>query len=386
MSQRGLHLVAAGAVDTGMALLDEALAAVAGGEVHDLISIGAMYCKMLVACELTSDARRAEDWLVLAERFVARTGRIPISAICRTHYGGVLVAAGRWVEAEDELATAVRLYERSYRALRAAALARLGALRVRQGRWAEADELLADGEHDTAAVHPRAELHLARGEVELAGELARRFLREHAEAELHGPLLLLLVRIELECGDGPAAVAVTRRLRDAADGQPAGLLRALAEHAAGLVARADRAPEAVGHLETALGLFGRLGLPLEEGRVRLDLAAVLVEPRPVVATAEARAALETFRRLGAARDVDAATSLLRRLGVHGHSGPRGNGTLTVREEEVLALLGEGRGNTDIAAVLHLSRRTVEHHVSNILAKLGLTGRAEVGAYVARRRG
>jgi DNA-binding CsgD family transcriptional regulator len=193
------------------------------------------------------------------------------------------------------------------------------------------------------------------------------------------------VRIELACGAGPAAAIATRRLRDAADGQPTGLLRGLAEHAAGLVARADGAPEAVGHLETALGAFGRLGLPLEEGRARLDLADVLLGERPVVATAEARAALETFRRLGAARDVDAATSLLRRLGVRGHGGPRGNGTLTVREEEVLALLGEGRGNTDIAATLHLSRRTVEHHVSNILAKLGLTGRAEVGAYVARRR-
>ena len=61
MSQRGLHLVAAGDVRAGMALLDEALAAVAGGEVTDLVSVGAMYCKMLLACELTSDVLRAQD-------------------------------------------------------------------------------------------------------------------------------------------------------------------------------------------------------------------------------------------------------------------------------------------------------------------------------------
>jgi hypothetical protein len=91
-SQQGLHLVAAGEVDAGMALLDESLAAVAAGEVRDLVSVGAMYCKMLHACELTFDVRRAEDWLALADRFVQRTNRIPISAICRTHYGGV---AGR---------------------------------------------------------------------------------------------------------------------------------------------------------------------------------------------------------------------------------------------------------------------------------------------------
>ena len=95
LSQRGLHLVAAGEVDAGMALLDEALASVAAGEVRDVVSVGAMYCKMLHACELTCDVRRATDWLALADRFVERTNRLPIGAICRTHYGGVLTAAGR---------------------------------------------------------------------------------------------------------------------------------------------------------------------------------------------------------------------------------------------------------------------------------------------------
>ncbi len=99
-SVRGLHLVAAGDVTGGMALLDEALAAVAAGEVGDLVSVGAMYCKMLHACEITSDVRRAEDWLALATRFVDGTNRIPIGAICRTHVGGAFTAEGRWADAE----------------------------------------------------------------------------------------------------------------------------------------------------------------------------------------------------------------------------------------------------------------------------------------------
>jgi hypothetical protein len=115
MSQRGMRLVADGQAEAGMALLDEALAAVAAGEVRDLVAAGAMYCKMLHACELTCDVRRAEDWLALADRFVEQTNRIPISAICRTHYGAVLTAAGRWTDAERELATASQLYDRSYR-------------------------------------------------------------------------------------------------------------------------------------------------------------------------------------------------------------------------------------------------------------------------------
>ena len=111
---------------------------------------------------------------------------------------------------------------------------------------------------------------------------------------------------------------------------------------------------------------------------------------PPLALAEARAALERFQALTAARDADAAMSLLRRLGVRGHSaprgdGPRGDGRLTPREQEVLELLGHGLSNADIAARLYVSRRTVEHHVSNILAKLGLTTRAEATAHIARRQ-
>jgi len=102
-----------------------------------------------------------------------------------------------------------------------------------------------------------------------------------------------------------------------------------------------------------------------------------------MAQVEARAALATFQELAATHDAHAATSLLRSLGVRGHTGPRGDGTLTAREKEVLDLLGEGLSNVDIAARLYISRRTAEHHVSNILAKLGLASRAEATAYHVR---
>ncbi len=52
--------------------------------------------------------------------------------------------------------------------------------------------------------------------------------------------------------------------------------------------------------------------------------------------------------------------------------------LTAREAEVLAGLGEGRSNADIAAALYLSEGTVKGHVSQILVKLGCANRTQAG--------
>ena len=60
--------------------------------------------------------------------------------------------------------------------------------------------------------------------------------------------------------------------------------------------------------------------------------------------------------------------------------PRGTHGLTARELEVLRLVAAGKTNRAIAAELVLSERTVDRHVSNILAKLGVPSRAAATAY------
>ena len=79
--------------------------------------------------------------------------------------------------------------------------------------------------------------------------------------------------------------------------------------------------------------------------------------------------------------VDELEQLRRRLGVGGEvAGPD---SLTPREREVVALLTEGLTNVEIAERLYISPRTAAVHVSNVLAKLAMSSRAEVAAWAVR---
>jgi DNA-binding NarL/FixJ family response regulator len=57
--------------------------------------------------------------------------------------------------------------------------------------------------------------------------------------------------------------------------------------------------------------------------------------------------------------------------------------LSEREFEILQLLGNGKGTSQIAALLHLSTKTVEAHRANIKRKLGLQTGTELVRYAVR---
>ncbi|MDQ3678726.1 MAG: LuxR C-terminal-related transcriptional regulator [Actinomycetota bacterium] len=379
----GHAYVVSGRVEEGMSLIDEAMAAVAGGEVAGVDSIGEIYCRLLGACERATDIRRAEQWMSAARRFVAWGDFV--APTCRLHYGGILISVGRWAEAEQELMAAARVFEGGYRGMRAAPLMRLAALRLRQGRFEEAERLLEGCESRPAARQVLAAIALARGNLALAEDLARLCLDgKGGSVPACAPLLELLVSIHVARDDVGAAREALERLSAvaAADSNPT--LAAAAELAAGRVLAAEGDERAASHLQAALDAFTALDLPLEAARAQLELARALAPKAPAGAVAEARLALAAFESLGAGADADATASLLRSLGVKAaRAGPRGIGVLTKREREILELLALGLSNPEIAARLYLSRKTVQHHVAHVLAKLDLGSRAQAAAYAGR---
>jgi DNA-binding NarL/FixJ family response regulator len=384
----GASLVYGGDTDDGMHLLDEALAAVAGEEVDDFCVVEEVFCQLFSACEHARDLRRADQWMRVGEDVASRRHLPAVSAFCCTHYGGVLTAAGRWTEADETLTEAVRLWGLGERSsiLRTGALVRLADLRVGQGRFEEAEQLLSDVDPRSleAATRARATIHLARGETALARELLDRALEpldvHDAEA---APLLELSVETYLAAGDMIAAASVADELATCAGRNQIAYVSALAALARGRLCMASSSGDPAGCLRDALQQFETAQMPLESARARLELAVALSSSRPEVAVREARAALATFERLKAVRHADEANAVLRRLGIRSTTSRGVDGALTKREDEVLELLGLGLTNPEIADRLFISRKTVEHHVGNVLAKLGLRSRSEAAAYVLR---
>ena len=126
------------------------MAAVCAGEMTEVTTVDGLFCGFFWACELVNDVPRAEQWMRAAADLMSR--RHAVAAFCRAHYGGILTAAGRWVEAETELLAASSHFERAMSTRRDAALIRLGDLRVRQGRLEDAAQLLKGFEaHPDAA-------------------------------------------------------------------------------------------------------------------------------------------------------------------------------------------------------------------------------------------
>ncbi len=385
LSLLGRAEISAGHREQGMDLLEEAMAAAAAGRVENVHTLGEAYCNLITACTNAGEWERATEWCELVDDFARTHGATPLFGACRSIHADVLVATGRWPEAERALESALATHARFIPQMGAPTVAALAELRVRQGRLSEADELLAGREEHPTALRALALLRLAEQRPRVAVALLERGLHgTEGDAMRATQLLAPLVDARLAGGDLDGAQAAADELAQLAEVSGMRLVSARAHLAAARMALAcgdvDHASEPA---RRALIAFSALAMPLDVGEARLELARAVAVQSPELAADEARTAYAAFRDLGSPRAMDAAAALLRDLGSPTGGRPRAAGELTGREQEVLALIAQGMSNARIAQALVISEKTAGHHVSAILMKLGVRNRTEAAAYAVR---
>ena len=391
LADKGLALVSQGRVSEGFLLLDASLAVISAGDVAPN-AVGLCFCSMLTACDRASDVRRAEEWTAIVRSITTRQGGRPkaLHTHCSVAMGSVLTACGRWHEAEELMLQARGELDRPTLSHRSSSAAHLAWMRVEQGRLEEAEDLLQPYEDRVTSCAPLSRLHLRRGRPDLAAVVAQRGIAElKGDALRCAPLLATLVEAQLALDDLDAARAVSDQLCALASQVDINVIKAQARSAdAYVLAASGRSEEAFEAFDQAQVYLADGERPYELGLLRLARAQLAAaEGDAALATVEARAALACFTRLGVSPARDRAAALLRSLGEFGRpvlqDAPSRVRSLTHRETEVLALLADGLTNGAIADRLYLSKKTVEHHVGRILAKLQVRSRAEAAALAAR---
>ena len=334
------------------------------------------------------------DRLQAARRLATRAGALVTTAHIDLHLGVLLghaddVSAARR-SLEDAIATATRL---RLPELRRVGLAQLGYVLALAGRAQEAepylrpvlDEAPQDHAHLLAAGLARPFLALLDDDR----AAAIRALDAVAPALPDGTWPQWGLRALLRAVEGdPRAAAVADAEQAAAPGMPPRLNRAYLGFARAVLAGRDgdagAAAEAFAAADRELGWQTAHRRFCWRHVAEAALADGWGEPVRWL-----REVLPVFEDHGSGPVVASCRSLLQRAGVPVPRRARGEAAVppplaglgvTSREADVLAMVVRGRSNPEIAARLHLSRRTVESHVARLLAKTGVTRRQDLARF------
>lgn len=362
----------------GVPLLDEVMASVFADELSPMV-IGLVYCALIACCQQTFDLRRAREWTMAFTSWCeSQPELVPFRGECVVYRVELLQLRGAWPTAlEEARRVCQQLSQPGSRSWAGAAYYQQGEVHRLRGAYAEADEAYRSAHLWGFSPQPGLSLlRLAQGRPDVALAATSRALAEAPDGIARSRILPAHIEILLARGELDRARACADELARIAAERNAPLLTALAHACEGRVRlAAGDAEAALPELRRAWTLLSAQDATYEAARVREQMAAACSALGDEDGAAlELEAARHVFRGLGAAPD-------LARLegGRHPPIGPAPAG-LTPREVEVLRLIAAGNSNRAIAVELYLSEKTVARHVSNILAKLGLSSRAAATAY------
>ncbi len=313
------------------------------------------------------------EWCDRQPDMVAHTG------VCLVHRAEVMQLLGDWRAALEEVQQAgERLRQGVLNQRRAgSALYREGEIQRLQGEFAPAEEAYRAASRLGYEPQPGlALLRLAQGNGAAAAAAIGRVADETDAPLERAGLLPARVEIMLAVGDLEEARVASVELDAISETHASDLLRALAAQAGGAVMLAEEdARGALGSLRRALSAWQDIEAPYEAARTRVLLGMACRRLGDDDAAAlELEAARAVFEELGAGPDLTRVDSLVTSAPSQSTHG------LSPRELEVLRHVAGGKTNKEIAAEFVLSERTVERHVSNIFAKLGVSTRAAATAF------
>jgi tetratricopeptide (TPR) repeat protein len=303
LADGGLALVELGRVGAGMDRLDEAMAQVTSGLVHDHLICGLTVCSFFTACATVNDFDRMQAWTEVLRRMsiVGDDGIAILTAHCSTVYGRLLWNVGRWREAETILEDAYQMSRPMNHGGRIHTATALAELRIQQGRLDEAEQLLLGYDDYMESLIPFAHLHLARGDSAMAAGVARRGLRLIGSDRVRKiALLSVLVEASLAAGDNATAEALAGELDDLAAHAELANLPMLAGEARYARARvfgaAGDTDRAIDELDRAVTALGGRDLPMLKSKIHVELARLHSSTDKVAALTEARAAVAIHAR------------------------------------------------------------------------------------------
>jgi ATP/maltotriose-dependent transcriptional regulator MalT len=373
--------IAKGEVREGLALLDEAMLSVSNGELSPIPS-GIVYCGVILGCQAAYELRRAAEWTAaLTDWCNEQPDMVAFTGRCLLHRTEIMQLRGAWTEALAEVRRAGERAMQGNNPRAAGAASYLeGDIHRSRGEFDAAETAYREANERGRDPQPGlALLRLAQGDVAAAAATIRRALAERTDRPSRAALLPAVVEIMLAAGEAGEAGNACDELEELAAIYEGGLLDAMAAHARGalLLAGGDTEPALVA-LRRATECWQELDAPYEAARSRALVGqACRALGDDEGAALELAAARGAFTALHAAPAIAEVDSLVERAVSRSSHG------LTKRELEVLRLVAAGQTNKAIAAELVLSERTIERHLSNIFAKLGVSSRAAATAFAYR---
>jgi ATP/maltotriose-dependent transcriptional regulator MalT len=336
-------------------------------------------------------AGRHEEATKVARRGIEEAGRHGLGRVSGTflaiNLAEPLVSLGRWDEALSVIEQALEqdpppghraaLQELAGEVLVARGDLAGGAAALEPASWLTARDATRRSEDLFAVIRLEASLLLGQGRPELVPTAVEPVLTDlmlSDDARYAWPVLVLAAGASLAIGDDRTLARARTRAENLTVSGPL-------QRAHQLTFAATIAPSGAAW-DTAAAAWESLRQPYAQARALVGAAI------PALSSGDREKAGVRLRRAGELADLLGAQPLREQIDdlsrrarfTTSESAPLG---LTPRELEVLRLVTDGRSNRDIAEALFISAKTASVHVSNILAKLDVTGRGEAAATAHR---